>query len=100
MGLIIHTPVGIVVHSGDFKIDYTPVISEATNFNQLASLGAKGVLLLLSDSTYAELPGYTPSERVVSDTLDQDCERGKGEGNRNYIRLSHIPHAASVRCCR
>jgi len=78
VGLIIHTPLGIVVHSGDFKIDYTPVISEATNFNQLASLGAKGVLLLLSDSTYAELPGYTPSERVVSDTLDRIVSEAKG----------------------
>ncbi|MCJ7790946.1 MAG: ribonuclease J, partial [Dehalococcoidia bacterium] len=78
VGLIIHTPLGIVVHSGDFKIDYTPVISEATNFNQLASIGAKGVLLLLSDSTYAELPGYTPSERVVSDTLDRIVSEAKG----------------------
>jgi len=78
VGLIIHTPLGIVVHSGDFKIDYTPVISEPTNFNQLASLGAKGVLLLLSDSTYAELPGYTPSERVVSDTLDRIVSEAKG----------------------
>jgi len=78
VGLIIHTPLGIVVHSGDFKIDYTPVISEATNFNQLASLGAKGVLLLLSDSTYAELPGYTPSERVVKDTLDRIVSEAKG----------------------
>ncbi|NWF77290.1 MAG: ribonuclease J [Chloroflexi bacterium] len=78
VGLIIHTPVGTVVHSGDFKIDYTPVISEATNFSQLASLGTKGVLLLLSDSTYAELPGYTPSERVVSDTLDRIVGEAKG----------------------
>jgi ribonuclease J len=78
VGLIIHTPLGIVVHSGDFKIDYTPVICEATNFNQLASLGAKGVLLLLSDSTYAELPGYTPSERVVRDTLDRIVSEAKG----------------------
>jgi len=78
VGLIIHTPLGIVVHSGDFKIDYTPVTGEATNFNQLASLGAKGVLLLLSDSTYAELPGYTPSERVVSDTLDRIVSEAKG----------------------
>jgi ribonuclease J len=78
VGLVIHTPVGIVVHSGDFKIDYTPVICEATNFDQLASLGAKGVLLLLSDSTYAELPGYTPSERVVSDTLDRIVSEAKG----------------------
>ena len=78
VGLIIHTPLGIVVHSGDFKIDYTPVICEATNFNQLASLGEKGVLLLLSDSTYAELPGYTPSESVVSETLDRIVSGAKG----------------------
>jgi ribonuclease J len=78
VGLIVHTPVGIVVHSGDFKIDYTPVIAEPTDFNQLASLGAKGVLLLLSDSTYAELPGYTPSERVVSDTLDRIVSEAEG----------------------
>ena len=78
VGLVIHTPLGTVVHSGDFKIDYTPVNCEATNFNQLASLGAKGVLLLLSDSTYAELPGYTPSERVVSETLDRIVSEAKG----------------------
>jgi ribonuclease J len=78
VGLIIHTPLGIVVHSGDFKIDYTPVLSEPTNFSQLASLGAKDVLLFLSDSTYAELPGYTPSERVVSDTLDRIVSEAKG----------------------
>ena len=78
VGLVIHTPVGIVVHSGDFKIDHTPALSEATNFNQLALLGAKGVLLLLSDSTYAELPGYTPSEQVVRDTLDRIVSEAKG----------------------
>lgn len=78
VGLVIHTPLGTVVHSGDFKIDYTPAISEATNFNQLALLGAKGVFLLLSDSTYAELPGYTPSEKVVSETLDVIVGEAKG----------------------
>jgi ribonuclease J len=78
VGLVIHTPLGAVVHSGDFKVDYTPIICEATNFNQLAALGAKGVLLLLSDSTYAELPGYTPSERVVGDTLDRIVGEAKG----------------------
>jgi len=78
MGLIIHTPVGMVVHSGDFKLDYTPVIGEATDLNQLAWLGRKGVLLLLSDSTYVELSGYTPSEKVVSDTLDHIMMEASG----------------------
>ena len=70
VGLIIYTPVGTIVHSGDFKLDYTPVDNKPTDLSRLAQLGAQGVLLLLSDSTYAELPGYTPSERVVGETLD------------------------------
>ncbi len=70
VGLIIHTPVGIIVHSGDFKLDYTPVSGKPTDLSRLAQLGAQGTLLLLSDSTYAELPGYTPSEKVVGETLD------------------------------
>ena len=69
-GLIIYTPVGVVVHSGDFKLDYTPVSGKPTDLSRLAQLGTQGVLLLLSDSTYAELPGYTPSEKVVGETLD------------------------------
>ncbi len=70
VGLIIYTPVGNIVHSGDFKLDYTPVDGKPTDLSRLAQLGAQGVLLLFSDSTYAELPGYTPSERVVGETLD------------------------------
>ena len=70
VGLIIFTPVGTIVHSGDFKLDYTPVDGKPTDLSRLAQLGAQGVLLLLSDSTYAELPGYTPSEKVVGETLD------------------------------
>lgn len=70
-GLIIHTPLGAIVHSGDFKLDYTPVDGKPTDLSRLAQLGAQGVLLLLSDSTYSELPGYTPSERAVGETLDR-----------------------------
>jgi ribonuclease J len=70
MGFIIYTPIGMVVHSGDFKIDYTPVDGRPTELAKLAQLGAQGVLLLLADSTYAELPGYTPSETVVGTALD------------------------------
>ena len=78
VGLIIHTPVGLIIHSGDFKLDYTPVGGKPTDLSRLAQLGAQGVLLLLSDSTYAELPGYTPSERVVGETLDHVMAEAPG----------------------
>jgi ribonuclease J len=77
-GLIIHTPIGTIVHSGDFKLDYTPVDGKPTDLSRLAQLGAQGVLLLMSDSTYAELPGYTPSERVVGETLDRVMAEAPG----------------------
>jgi ribonuclease J len=77
-GLIIHSPIGTIIHSGDFKLDYTPVSGKPTNLSRLAQLGAQGVLLLLSDSTYAELPGYTPSERVVGETLDRVMAEAPG----------------------
>ena len=78
MGLAIDTPVGLVVHSGDFKIDYTPVDGKPTDLVRLASYGSRGVLLLLSDSTYAELPGFTPSEQVVGDALDRAIGEAPG----------------------
>ena len=69
VGLAIRTPVGTVVHTGDFKLDHTPVMGQPTDLGRLAQLGREGVLLLLSDSTYAEVSGYTPSERVVGESL-------------------------------
>jgi ribonuclease J len=71
MGLVIDTPVGTIVHTGDFKIDHTPVDGNTTDLTRIAQAGSEGVLLLLSDSTYAELPGYTPSEQVVGEALDR-----------------------------
>jgi len=71
VGVILQTSAGTIIHSGDFKLDYTPVDGKPTDLSRLAQLGAQGVLLLLSDSTYAELPGYTPSETVVGETLDR-----------------------------
>jgi ribonuclease J len=74
----VHTPVGIVIHTGDFKLDHTPVMGQLTNLSRLAELGNEGVLLLLADSTYAEVPGYTPSERVVGDALTQIMTNAEG----------------------
>lgn len=78
VGLIIHTPLGTIVHTGDFKLDYTPVTGVTTDLSRLAQLGAQGVLLLMADSTYAEVPGYTPSESVVGEALDNIIANAKG----------------------
>lgn len=69
--LAIHTPVGIVVHTGDFKVDYTPIDGEHIDLGRLAALGNKGVLALMSDSTNAERKGYTMSESIVGDIFDK-----------------------------
>ena len=69
--LAIYTPAGTVVHTGDFKIDYTPINSEVTDLTRLAQIGEKGVLALLSDSTNAERKGYTMSERTVGAEFDK-----------------------------
>ena len=78
VGFAIRTPVGTVVHTGDFKLDHTPVMGQVTDLARLAQLGSEGVLLLLADSTYAEVPGYTLSERVVGDALNQIMTTSSG----------------------
>ena len=71
VALAIHTPAGTIVHTGDFKIDYTPIDDEKMDFGRLAELGNKGVLALMSDSTNAERRGYTMSESTVGEVLDK-----------------------------
>jgi len=78
VGLAITTPAGLVVHSGDFKFDQTPVDGRLTDFAKLAELGGRGVLVLLSDSTNAENDGQTPSEAVVAETFDRIFARAEG----------------------
>ena len=68
--LAIYTPAGVIVHTGDFKIDYTPVFGEVTDLQRFAELGKKGVLALMADSTNVERPGFTMSERTVGKTID------------------------------
>lgn len=74
----IHTPVGLVIHTGDFKFDFTPVDGEAFDIQRLAEHGERGVLCLISDSTNSEVPGHTPSERAVFPNLDQAFSEADG----------------------
>lgn len=71
VALAIHTPIGIVVHTSDFKVDYTPISGESIDLARFAELGKKGVMLLMCDSTNVERPGYTMSERTVGETFEE-----------------------------
>jgi len=75
--LAIYSPAGTVVHTGDFKVDYTPVFGDAIDLTRFAEIGKKGVLALMCDSTNAERPGFTPSERTVGRTFDTLFEEHK-----------------------
>jgi len=71
VGIVIRTPIGTVVHTGDYKFDYTPVDGKPADIGTLGRIGNEGVLLMMGDSTRVEAPGYTPSERVINDSLDK-----------------------------
>ena len=95
VGFALQTPQGILVHSGDFKVDQTPVVGTAMNLNRFAHYGEKGVLALLSDSTNAERPGYTLSEREIGLTLENLVREALG---RVIIAVfaSHIPRLQQI----
>ena len=78
VGLGIDTPAGIIVHTGDYKFDHTPVDGLPTDYGKLADLGKRGVLALLADSTNAERPGWTPSERVIDVAFDRVFKKAQG----------------------
>ncbi len=99
MGMVIETPVGTVIHTGDFKIDHTPVDGHTIDLATLAEHGSRGVLLLCSDSTYAELSGFTPSERIMDEAFDRVI--GQAEGRVMVAtfaslisRIQQVVHAA------
>ncbi len=71
VALAIHTPIGTVVHTGDYKFDHTPTDGQPADFGTLARIGNQGVLVMMGDSTRVESPGYTPSERVINDSFDK-----------------------------
>jgi ribonuclease J len=101
MGIALRTPVGTIVHTGDFKFDHTPVDGKLSDFAILARLGAEGVICLLSDSTRAENPGYTPSERTVGDAFREIMEPLDGRVivatfASNIARIQQVLDAAAT----
>jgi len=101
MGLGIRTPVGVVVTTGDFKFDHTPVDGKPSEFATIARLGEEGVICLLSDSTRAENPGYTPSERTVGEAFREIMEGLDGRVivatfASNIARIQQVFDAAST----
>lgn len=76
--LAIRCPIGLIIHTGDFRFDFTPVHGQGVDFGRFATLGAEGVLALLSDSTGAERPGFTPSESIVEEALDHIFRAAEG----------------------
>jgi ribonuclease J len=94
IGLAVKTPLGTIVHSGDFKFDPSPVDGQLTDFAKLADLGASGVLALLSDSTNADTPGSTPSEETITDSFARVFALAEG---RVIVLASNIAHPAGNR---
>lgn len=76
--LAIHTPIGTVLHTGDFKIDYTPIDGKVMDLNRIAQLGQEGVLLLMADSTNVEREGHSLSEKIIGETLNRIISNAKG----------------------
>ncbi len=79
VGMAIHTPAGVIVHTGDFKVDYSPIDGKIIDLARFGELGSKGVLALMADSTNAERPGYTHSERTVGESFDRLFKKGEGK---------------------
>ena len=101
VAIAVHTPLGVVLHTGDFKVDYTPIDGEPMDFARFAELGKKGVLLMMADSTNVERPGYTMSEKIVGESLCRIFGKSKGRiivatFASNIHRIQQIIDAATV----
>ncbi len=97
VAVVLDTPDGRIVHTGDYKIDHTPVDGFRTDVGRLADIGNRGVDLLLGDSTNAERPGVTPSERTVGRGVPGDHPPARGPRSDRVVRLERPPHAAGDR---
>ena len=101
VAIAVHTPLGVVLHTGDFKIDYTPIDGMQTDFGRLAELGKKGVLVMMADSTNVEKPGYTLTERTVGETFKRLFAKAEGRilvatFASNVHRIQQIITAAEI----
>lgn len=101
VAIAVHTPLGVVLHTGDFKVDYTPIDGELMDFARFAELGKKGVLAMMADSTNVEKAGYTNSEKIVGESLTRIFGKTKGRiiiatFASNIHRIQQIIDAASV----
>jgi len=101
VAIAIHTPLGVVLHTGDFKIDYTPIDGEPMDFARFAEIGKRGVLAMMADSTNVEKPGYTMSEKVVGESFARLFSKAKGRiiiatFASNVHRIQQIIDAARV----
>ena len=99
IAIAINTPIGTIIHTGDFKIDHTPVDGQVTEVNKFAEYGDRGVLALLADSTNAERPGFTPSEKMVGKTFDDEFRYAKNRiivatFSSNVHRIQQVIDAA------
>ena len=99
IAIAINTPIGTIIHTCDFKIDHTPVDGQVTEFNKFAEYGDRGVLALLADSTNAERPGFTPSEKMVGKTFDDEFRYAKNRiivatFSSNVHRIQQVIDAA------
>lgn len=99
VAIAINTPIGTLIHTGDFKIDHTPVDGQVTEFSKFAEYGDRGVLALMADSTNAERPGFTPSERMVGKTFDDEFRYAKNRiivatFSSNVHRIQQVIDAA------
>ncbi|MCD7800295.1 MAG: ribonuclease J [Ruminococcus sp.] len=100
IGMAIHTPAGVLVHTGDFKVDYTPINGGIIDLARFGELGSKGVLALMSDSTNAERPGFTATERKIGDSFDKLFNQAEGKRiiiatfSSNIHRIQQIINSA------
>lgn len=99
--LAIHTPIGTVLHTGDFKIDYTPIDGKLMDLNRIAQLGQEGVLLLMADSTNVERAGHSLSEKIIGETLNRIISNAKGRVivatfASNIHRMQQIADASMI----